>query len=109
MRYVRQRCLPQCKQKIFYPLLMERAIFAINEMDPFKCHTLRGRWNKLDVVLERVLLLIHIHEPEHTPHAPHHFVTEIRIEELVWARTRDDRDAIDFAFLHRLLRDTGHA
>jgi hypothetical protein len=47
-------------------------------------------------------------ETESPEYHPHHRVTGIGFEELVRAGTRDDRDAMLAAHLHRLLRDARH-
>ena len=54
-------------------------------------------------------LSVHTHEPEQSPHASHHGMTKIRLQELVRARARDHSNSIGFAFCHSILRNAGHA
>ena len=54
------------------------------------------------------LFSVHIHEPEQTPHSPHHGVTEICLQELVRARAWYDCNAVGFALFHRVCRNAGH-
>jgi hypothetical protein len=58
--------------------------------------------------LRQKVFLIHVLKTEGPPHNPRERMKEIRLEELIWAGTWNNRNIILAADLYSTLGDTGH-